>query len=213
MECDIISSVKFKKEVQMSIHKKLLEVQKSMPRIDKDSTNPHFKNKYASLANCLSVINPALNALGLYHRAEQAKVGEEERISVIITDVESGESIATSLPLLNKTDMQKMGGCITYTQRYGLLPLLGIAAEMDDDGNKACEVEKPKKVKEKDEEVERMKLCMQLDKAIDECTKNVWGEEDKKIWDGINRAAEKKYENATIAQLESSILWIKENGN
>ena len=36
-----------------------------MGKVGKDATNPHFKNKYASLSNIIEATTPHLNAVGL----------------------------------------------------------------------------------------------------------------------------------------------------
>jgi hypothetical protein len=38
---------------------------------------------------------------------------------------------------------QAIGSCITYARRYGLSSVVGIASEIDDDGNAATHSEKP----------------------------------------------------------------------
>jgi hypothetical protein len=36
-----------------------------MGKVGKDSVNPHFRNKYASLSNIIEAVTPHLNAVGL----------------------------------------------------------------------------------------------------------------------------------------------------
>ncbi len=51
---------------------------------------------------------------------------------------ESGEWISATQPLLlAKADPQGQGSAITYARRYGLMSMLGIVAEDDDDANAA----------------------------------------------------------------------------
>jgi hypothetical protein len=186
----------------MSIHKKLLEVQKGMPRIDKDSTNPHFKNKYATLANVLSVVLPELNKHGIYQTNTQSYCEAGWVITVKLVDAESGELIETMLPLLNTQDMQKMGGSITYAHRYGLLPLLGIAPEMDDDGNSVSITEKKETINV-DPEVERIALCQQLDELLSQELP-----ENERL-PKIKEAAVNSYEGWTVVNLKQAIVFVK----
>jgi hypothetical protein len=51
---------------------------------------------------------------------------------------ESGESITGRAPLPPSPDIQGMGSAVTYLRRYAIQAMLGIAAEDDDDGNRAA---------------------------------------------------------------------------
>lgn len=50
---------------------------------------------------------------------------------------ESGAAMSGRVALPNTNDMQGYGSAITYLRRYAIQALLGIAAEEDDDGNRA----------------------------------------------------------------------------
>lgn len=100
--------------------------------IAKDSKNPHFKNTYASLPNILSVVVPVLKGEGIVLSSHIPDTGPDTLV-VTLTHAETGTFVSSHVKLLTMTDMQKWGGCITYATRYGLLSLLGIAADMDDD--------------------------------------------------------------------------------
>ncbi len=43
--------------------------------------------------------------------------------------------ISTHVPIVKNASMQDLGSCITYAQRYGLLSLLGLAPDVDNDAN------------------------------------------------------------------------------
>ena len=60
-----------------------------------------------------------------------------------IVDVDTGDSVESSLLLPINLDAQKIGSAITYYRRYTLQSLLGLQAE-DDDGNKASGKNMPK---------------------------------------------------------------------
>ena len=49
----------------MSIYKKLLEVQKEVGAISKDSKNPFFKSKYFDINQLIEHVQPVLNKHGL----------------------------------------------------------------------------------------------------------------------------------------------------
>ena len=113
--------------------KRLLEVQKKLGTMVKDSTNPFFKSKYLDLTTILEHVTPLLNAEGLM-LMQPLDNGD---VCTSILDSETGALIAQSrIPLPPLTDPQKLGSAITYFRRYTLKSLLAIA-EDDDDGNKA----------------------------------------------------------------------------
>jgi len=103
----------------------------------KTSTNPHFKSKYADLANCVEAVVDALNANGiaLMQRTFECKDG------VMVETVfvhESGEVMECGMLHVpaGKQDPQGYGSALTYARRYSLLAATGLAPE-DDDGNHA----------------------------------------------------------------------------
>ena len=103
----------------------------------KTSVNPHFKSKYADLANCIEAVIEALNAngIGLMQRTYECKDG------VLVETVfihESGEVMECGMLHLpaSKLDAMGFGSCLTYARRYSLLAATGLAPE-DDDGNSA----------------------------------------------------------------------------
>jgi hypothetical protein len=106
----------------------------------KDSTNPHFKSKYADLSAVWTAARPALAKHGLtivqdLTNAEGSGVAVTTRI--IHT---SGQWIETG-PLvvpMAKNDAHGIGSASSYGKRYGLSAALGVVAEEDDDGNAAA---------------------------------------------------------------------------
>jgi hypothetical protein len=100
-----------------------------------DSTNPHFKSKYASLAAVRNGIIPILARHGiacvqeLLH--EEGKVGCATRLSC------AGQWIEFAPFYLppSKGDAQGYGSASTYARRYSLQAVAGVAGDEDDDGN------------------------------------------------------------------------------
>lgn len=119
---------------------KLLEFQKEIGVIAKDSKNPHFKNTYASLTQILSEVKPVLTKLGLVvlQPINNGKVG-----TIIIDGTNVISESWIDLPL--NLQPQPLGSAITYFRRYTLSSLL--ALEIDDDdatmASKPIEVKKP----------------------------------------------------------------------
>lgn len=120
-----------------NIHLKLLEFQTSVDTIKKDSENPHFKNKYASLPHILEAVKPLLNALKL--TVTQPVINNE--VITIVTDTVSGESVQSGLVIPVGLNAQQVGSAITYFRRYTLSSLLALEIDEDDDGNEASKSE------------------------------------------------------------------------
>ena len=107
----------------------------------KDATNPHFRNRYASLKSCIKAIKPALNDNGF---ALIQAAGKDEQGHYIQTTFEhTSGGLFTSKFYMEpeKKGMQGLGSAATYAKRYGLLGLAGIEPDedADDDGNAADE--------------------------------------------------------------------------
>ncbi len=137
------------------ITKALLKAQGEFTKITKDGKNDHFKNQYASLPNVLKVVLPILRENGILLTISTIQKEEKNYTHVRLIHIETMEILESHLPILNITDSQKMGSCITYNQRYGLLPLLGIAADIDDDGNNASNRD-PKEIEKKKAQLTNM---------------------------------------------------------
>lgn len=102
----------------------------------KNATNPHFKSKYADLAEIINTVKPVFASHGL---AVVQLPGLDDGHATVETMLvhTSGEWIkGVSGSPLQKNDPQGVGSAITYLRRYSLAALAGIAQE-DDDGNAA----------------------------------------------------------------------------
>jgi len=112
--------------------KKLLEAKKEIGKVAKNAKNPHFKNTYADVNALIDAVEPILHTHGLL--LLQPII--EGKVVTQIIDVESGESIESSLPLPQGLNPQQLGSAVTYFRRYTLQALLSLQAT-DDDGNDA----------------------------------------------------------------------------
>jgi len=111
----------------------LIKAQANIGSAAKDATNPHFKNKYATLESVIEAIKAPLlkENITIVHTQ-----GSDD---TLITSLyhESGECIQTaSKLLLDRQNMQSLGSAQTYAKRYNLTSLLNLPTE-DDDGNSA----------------------------------------------------------------------------
>ena len=109
----------------------------------KNSTNPHFKSKYADLESINATLSEPLhaNGLGLVQDAtsvlnsEHAVVGVSITTRVFVADqwIETGP-LVVPLDLNNRNQAQAMGSAETYARRYALSAMFNISTA-DDDGN------------------------------------------------------------------------------
>ena len=116
----------------------LVALQGETEHANYDKTNPHFRSKYASLAEVIDVIKAPLAKHGL---SVLALPGYQADVGYVLTTRlihASGEWIETEMKLNpTKDDPQGLGSAITYMRRY-TLPGIGLyASEEDDDGNAA----------------------------------------------------------------------------
>ena len=119
----------------------LVKFQSMMLKVGKDSINPHFKNRYASLSTIIEATQKPLADCGL--AIIQLPEGENCLRTMLVH--ESGEFISESYRMTpSKNDPQGLGSAITYQRRYALGAILNLNIDEDDDGNQASA--RPKKV-------------------------------------------------------------------
>ncbi len=124
----------------------LHEFQKNPPVIPKDAENSAFggKTKHVSLDTLLSLVVPALNAVGLAVSQRPTIVDGQPALRTRLVHAESGEvDEDVMLLLVAKQDPQGQGSGITYARRYSLMATLGLSADADDDGNAATQRRAP----------------------------------------------------------------------
>ncbi len=107
----------------------------------KDSTNPHFKSKYADLASCIDATRKALSDNNLAVSQFPSMIIREENtfcVKVItLLSHSSGEFFESEIIIpLGQVTPQSVGSSITYARRYSYAALLQISQE-DDDANAA----------------------------------------------------------------------------
>lgn len=121
-----------------NVCKALAAAQGKLRKAVKDSTNPHFRSRYADLESVIEAMREPFASEGL-------SVVQSVYDGMLSTTIyhASGESISSTVPLfIPKQDMQGVGSAITYARRYGLAAACGIS-QTDDDGQSACEPPKP----------------------------------------------------------------------
>ncbi len=109
----------------------------------KDSDNPFFKSKYADLAAVWEVAREPLYKNGLAVIQHPSAEGNIVHLDTVLAH-SSGQWMSSRLTMTAKdASPQAIGSCITYLRRYGLSAVVGIASEVDDDGNAASAPGKP----------------------------------------------------------------------
>lgn len=114
-----------------------VKAQKCFEAATKDSNNPHFRSKYADLANCVDACKKALNDNGIAF-IQKTRPHDNGVIVETVFIHETGEQMSGGELFVpaQKMDAQGFGSALTYARRYSLLAATGIAPE-DDDGNAA----------------------------------------------------------------------------
>ena len=101
--------------------------------IQYDATNPHFRNKFASLEACVKNINPHLSKNGL--ALMQFPTGTH---LINMLTHESGQWMCASYKLSPvKSDPQGIGSALTYARRYSICAILNVSGGEDDDAELA----------------------------------------------------------------------------
>lgn len=112
----------------------LMRAQEKFERILKDTNNPFYKSKYATLDQVISATRPHLRTEGLVIIQENIQDGDRYGILTRLIHLESGEELVSQLVAKPKEDtIQQIAGVLTYCRRYEYHTITGTASE-DDDG-------------------------------------------------------------------------------
>lgn len=116
----------------------LTQAQREFEPLLKDTENPYFKSKYADLAGVIKTTLPSLNKHGLtiIQLTGTDFVNKAGTVTTILAH-KSGETLSSflSVPTGAKFDAQSLGAALTYGKRYAYQAIIGVAADIDDDGN------------------------------------------------------------------------------
>lgn len=105
------------------------------PTLNKE--NPYFKSRYVDLSGVLKAAQPILSKHGLCV-AQIINGGD----LITLLSHKSGQWLKSICPIGAYKNQQERGSAITYTKRYAICAILGIAADTDDDGNSATDADK-----------------------------------------------------------------------
>lgn len=103
----------------------------------KGSVNPHFKSRYADLAEVLNTVRPVFSKHGIAIIQSTGFSDGLVSVTTALVHKEGGyvTSVASCTPA--KMDAQGVGAATTYLRRYSLAAATGVAQE-DDDGQSAA---------------------------------------------------------------------------
>lgn len=145
----------------MNIYQKLLEIQKVVNGLGKDSKS--FGYQYVSGTKVISEIKPLMNRFGLLLKQEvlsidnerqdyQTKTGSKSEILSKVMmrftwiDCETGETDVNLFGANGQNDWEKgLGSALTYAERYFLLKYFHIATDEDDIDNEQRKKTEPVK--------------------------------------------------------------------
>ena len=117
----------------------LIAAQTKMKHAKMDRVNPHFKNRYATLASVLDACKAILNAEGIFVGQTLTSDPAAGTVGVRTILRGYGESLDCGELVLKavQNNPQQIGSALTYARRYALAAAVGIASDEDDDGEAA----------------------------------------------------------------------------
>lgn len=120
----------------------LAKAQLQFKPVLKDTTNPHYGNRYADLASVIAATQEALanNGLVVIQLTKVDIPSQRAGVRTILAH-SSGQTIENELLLpatmQSRLDAQSIGSALTYARRYSLQAILGVSAEEDDNAEAA----------------------------------------------------------------------------
>lgn len=151
----------------------------------KDGNNPHFRSKYATLDTGLNIVRECMSK----HNISVVQATRVEG-NVLMLDTrlahKSGQWIEAEYPVCAfPAKQQEMGSALTYSRRYSLFSLVGIAGEEDDDGNAAVTAtQAPKRERPSELSAEQSseileELLASLKQCVSHTALEEWGEANR----------------------------------
>jgi hypothetical protein len=149
----------------------IIQAQSEMPVFKRDMivSFKTVKYKYVTLQTVLTEALPILqkNKILLTNAIVTDSLGTFVVVKLMHAD--TCDFISTAVPIVKNGSMQDLGSCITYAQRYGLLSLLGLAPDVDNDGANNDEDTLAKDTPAKDTPAKDTKLATQVYSLLSSC--------------------------------------------
>ena len=115
----------------------LANAQGEIENASKNAANPHFRSRYADLAEVLNTVRPVFSKHGLSLIQSPSFDGALVHVTTLLAHSGGGYVTAVASCQPAKSDAQGVGAASTYLRRYGAAAVAGIAQE-DDDGEAAA---------------------------------------------------------------------------
>lgn len=129
-----------------TVQARLAEAWSAIQNPELDGTNPHFKNRYATLKATLAAVRAACIPAGLVYL--QTLYLDTDRDSYILTsyvmDADGDKVPLSTFPVENIPSAQAFGSEMTYKKRQQAQADWCIVGEDDDDGNAAADAQTAK---------------------------------------------------------------------
>lgn len=129
---------------------RLLKFQGMVSAIEKDQTNPHFRNQYFDINSVLEEVMPKLTECGILMLQPP---GTQEGVAGIHTMLINADNVEDRIdfffPMPVDNNPQKFGSSLTYFRRYCAVSTLCLQGEVCDDANLASGQGIVKKISEK----------------------------------------------------------------
>lgn len=142
----------------------LAAAQAAVKNADKNAQNPHYRSRYADLAEVLNTVRVdyAKNGIGILQAPSFD--GAMVHVETVLTHASGGWVSATASCVPARSDAQGIGAATTYLRRYGLAAMTAVAQE-DDDGESAAHAYKPAPVAAKPAPPDKPAMGMQEEEA------------------------------------------------
>lgn len=110
----------------------LIAAKREFSPIAKTGYNPHYKSKYATLANILDSVNPAMHNHGLCLVQPLLTRSDRVLLQSYVYHAASTECLGSEVLLPEAPDPQRLGAIISYYRRYAICSLLSLSIDGDD---------------------------------------------------------------------------------
>lgn len=182
----------------------LAKAQAEYQHIALDSSNPHFRSKFSSYAQCCDSLRGPLTKHGLALPDFRPGLVGSQWVLVGTLRHKGGQYITGIAPLHNpKGDMQGFGAAMTYAKRTLLMALTGgFSGEPDDDGESTQhEAKKPVEVRPAQTATKSMEIESVATKELD-AAKSV--DDAQKVLDRVKlRVSQKVCDPKVLQRLQA----------
>lgn len=178
----------------------LAKAQAEYQHIALDSSNPHFRSKFSSYAQCCDSLRGPLTKHGLALPDFRPGLVGSQWVLVGTLRHKGGQYITGIAPLVNpKGDMQGFGAAMTYAKRTLLMALTGgFSGEADDDGQSLqAETKKPFEIRPAQTATKSMEIEAVATKELD-AAQSV--DDAQKVLDRVKLRVSQKVCDAKVLQ-------------